>query len=64
MSGQIKMSHSIHMVSIQIDTNFKSLELVSYHQFTNIKLSFFASNMKWSFPLCTFKIDAVRLYDY
>ena len=40
------------MLSIQIDT--KSLELVIYPQFHNIKLSFFASHMKLSFPLCTF----------
>ena len=32
------------MLIIQIDT--KSLELVIYHKFNNIKLSFFASNMK------------------
>ena len=36
------------MLSIQIDT--KSL----YHQFNNIKLSFFARHMKSSFPLCMF----------
>ena len=41
----------MHMLSIQIDT--KSLELVIYHQFNNIKLSLFASHMKSSFPLCT-----------
>ena len=52
---QIKRSHSIHMLSIQIYT--KSLELVN-----NIKLSFFASHMNSSFPLCTF-IDAARLLD-
>ena len=39
------------MMSIRIDT--KSLELVSYYQFNNIKLSFFASYMKSSVPLCT-----------
>ena len=44
--GLIKRSHSIHMLSIQID--IKSLELVIHHQ------SFFASNMKSCFPLCTF----------
>ena len=44
------------MLSIQIDT--KSLELIIY-----IKSSLFASHMKSSFPLCTFKIDAVRLLD-
>ena len=44
MYGQIKGSHSIHMLSIQIET--KSLKLVIYHQFNNIKLSFFASHMK------------------
>ena len=44
------MSHSIHMFSIQIDTKISSI-------FNNSKLSFFASNMKQSFPL----IDAVRL---
>ena len=38
------------MLSIPIDT--KSLELVIHHQFNNIKLSFFASYMKSSFPLC------------
>ena len=37
------MSHSIHMLSIQIDT--QSLELVICHQFNNIK---------YSFPLCKF----------
>ena len=42
-----KRSHSIHMLSIQIDT--KSLELVN-----NIKLSLFASHMKSSVPLFTF----------
>ena len=36
---QIKMSHSIQMLSIQINT--KSLEFV-IHQFNNIKLAFFA----------------------
>ena len=51
----IKRSHPINMLSIQIDT--KSLELVINHQFNNIKLSFFASHMKSSFP------DAVRLLD-
>ena len=38
MSGQIEMSHSIHILSIQINTKFNS----------NIKLSFFASQMKQS----------------
>ena len=52
MYVEIKRSHSIHMLSIQIDT--KSLELVIYHQFNNIKLSLFASQMKSSFPLCMF----------
>ena len=47
---QIKMSHSIQMLSIQINT--KSLEFV-IHQFNNIKLAFFAHQMKWSFPICT-----------
>ena len=51
MYGLIKRSHSIHMLNIQIDT--KSLELVIYHQFNNIKLPFFASHMKSSFPPCT-----------
>ena len=40
------------MSNIQIDT--KSLELVIYHQFNNIKLSFFSNHMKRSFSLCTF----------
>ena len=38
MSGQIKLSHSINILSIQIDTKFNS----------NIKLSFFASHVKQS----------------
>ena len=42
------------MLIFQIDT--KSLELVIYHQFNNIKLSFFAS-------LISSLIDAVRLLD-
>ena len=40
------------MLSIQIDT--QNLKLVIRHQFNNIKLSFFASQMKSSFSLCTF----------
>ena len=40
---QIKISPS-HMLIIQIDT--KS------HEFNNVKLSFFASHMKWSFHRC------------
>ena len=39
MYDQIKMSHSIHMLSIQIDD--KSFELVIRHQVNSIKLSFF-----------------------
>ena len=42
----IQMSHSIDMLSIQIDTK---------SQFNNIKLPFFASHMKTVFPLC--KLD-------
>ena len=52
------------MLSIQIDT--KSLELVIYHQFNNIKLSFFPSHMKSSVRLldtleyvCTFNNDLI-----
>ena len=41
------MSQSFNMSSIQIDT--KSLELIIHHQFDNIKLSFFVSQMKRSF---------------
>ena len=37
---QIKMSHSIHMLSIQIDTY--SFQLI-VHKLNNIKWSFFAS---------------------
>ena len=43
------MSHSIHMLSIQIDA--ESFEFAIYHQFHNIKLPFLASHMKGSFPL-------------
>ena len=43
-----KMSHFIFMLNIQIDT--KALELVTHYLFDNIKLSFFASHMKKSFP--------------
>ena len=44
--------------------SFLSLELVVRHQFNNIKLSFFASFIKGSFPLFTFTlIDNVRLFD-
>ena len=69
MFGEIKRSHSIHMSSIQIDT--KSLERVIYYQLNNIKLSFFASHMKSSYPLCTFnrcctvirysKVEAIKV---
>ena len=41
-----KRSHSINMSNIQIDT--KSLGIVVYHQFNNIKLSVFASSKKLS----------------
>ena len=44
------MSHSIHMLSIQIDT--KSFQ----YQFNNIKLSFFTGHTKRTF--------AVRLLEY
>ena len=54
------MSHSIHILSIQIDT--KSLKLVIYHQFNNIKLSFFTSHVKSSFHYVRL-MDAVRLLD-
>ena len=54
---QIKRSHSIHMLSIQIDT--KSIKLVIHHQFNNIKFSLFASHVKRSH--CVRLIDAVRL---
>ena len=46
------------MLSIQIDT--KSLVLVIYHQFNNIKLSLFASHMNRVFQYVHL-IDAVRL---
>ena len=49
MQGKFKMSHSNHMLSIQI-------ELVIYHQFNSIKLSFFTGHMKRSIPVCTFII--------
>ena len=56
----IKRSHSIHMLSIQIDTKIaKILKLVIHHYFKNIKLSFFASHIKRSFPL----LVALRLLD-
>ena len=41
------MSHSIHMLSIQIDA--ESFEFAIYHQFHNIKLPFFASQWKGVF---------------
>ena len=47
----IKMSHSIHILSIQINT--QSLEIVNH----NIKLSFFANLMKGNL------IDAARLLE-
>ena len=47
------------MLSIQIDT--QNLKLVIRHQFNNIKLSFFASQMKRSFPLHL--LDVLRLLD-
>ena len=49
------MSHSIHMLSNQIDT--KILKLVDQLQVNNIKLSFFASLMKGCL------IDAARLLE-
>ena len=55
---QIKRSHSIHMLSIQIDS--KSIELVIHHQFDNFKLSLVASHTKRRFPRL---IDAVRLLE-
>ena len=43
------MSLSINMLNIQIDSKINVL--VIHH---NMKLSFFARYMKWSFPLATF----------
>ena len=48
------------MLNIQIDT--KSLEPIIYHQFNNIKLSFFASHIKSSFHYVRL-INVVRLLD-
>ena len=50
----------MHMLSMEIDP--KSLEQVIYHQFNNIKLSFFASHMKSSFHYVRLT-DAVWLLD-
>ena len=50
--SQIKMSHSIDMLSIQNDT--KSLELVIDHQFNIIKFSCFESHIKMSSPFSPF----------
>ena len=47
--GQIKRSHSIHMLSIQIDT--KTVELVIHHQFNNIKLSSICKLYKREFSM-------------
>ena len=44
------MSHSIHMLSIQIDT--KNPGLIIHHQFNNIKLSFFANQIRQNFTSC------------
>ena len=44
-----KRSHSIHILSIQIDT--KSFEVVIYHQFNNIKLSFFPMSNEIEFSI-------------
>ena len=49
MYVKIKMSHSIQMLNIQIDT--KSLKIC---RFNNIKLSFFASQTKGNFALFMF----------
>ena len=55
------MSHSIHMLRIQIDTI--TLELVIQHQFNNIKSSFFAGHIKEIFQLrSTFKIEDTLKY--
>ena len=49
MYDLIKRSHSIHILSIQIDT--KSFEVVICHQFNNIKLSFFATPHEIEFSI-------------
>ena len=54
------MNHSINMSSLQIDT--KSLEMVSYHKFNNIKLSYFESIWNGVFPYVFLK-DAEQLLD-
>ena len=61
MYDQIKMSHSIHMLSIQIDD--KSFELVIRHQVNSIKLSFFQVIWNGVFHYGRF-IDAVRVIDF
>ena len=55
-NGHITRSHSIRILNVQIDT--KSFQFVTHHQFNfnNIKLSLFATYMKWTFPW--------MLYDY
>ena len=49
MYCKMKMSHSIYMFGIQIDT-LKTLK-IGFSKFNNIKLSFFASYMKRSISI-------------
>lgn len=55
---RIKRSHSIGMLCIQI--GIKSIEI----RLNIIKLSFLASHIKQSFPLCTFIIEACTVIRY
>ena len=55
------MSHSIHMLSIQIDT--KNPGLIIHHQFNNIKLSFFA-RFERKKMLAVWLLDTVEHYPY
>ena len=56
------MSHSIYMLSIQIDT--KNPGLIIHHQFNNIKLSFFASQIKKLCMVIYYLLDTVEYYPY
>ena len=53
MYDQIKKSHFIYVLTIQIDTKSQN----RWYQFNNIKFSCFVSYVKWSLK------DAARLLD-
>ena len=56
MYDQIKKSHFIYVLSIQIDTKSQN----GWYQFNNIKFSFFVSYVKWGLKDAALLLDTLE----